>query len=288
MFDPNNLNDIKSLVETIDCEYDEASVELFGSEHRNHLGASIIGDSCSRKIWYSFRWVKKPDFSSKSRTQGQVLRLFDRGHREEPSIIKILKKSGHRFDESKEEQFRIPKQVDGHFGGSLDGIGRLPEKFGFEHRILYEFKTSSTSEFRKLQKKGIKEHKPVHWYQMCTYGHQMNIDYGLYIVVNKDTDAMHFEFLKLNHELGKDMIQKAEMIIKSNDPPAKISMSPSHFVCKMCSFRDICHYDETKDKNCRSCKHCFAVEEGQWQCGKVEQIIPIDVIKVGCECYESV
>ena len=35
----------------------ESSV-LEGSrdDHRNHLGGSIIGDECERKLWYVFRW----------------------------------------------------------------------------------------------------------------------------------------------------------------------------------------------------------------------------------------
>ena len=96
-FDPDNKNDVELLVDTIDLQIEDASIDLFEDGHRKHLGASLIGDACSRKLWYTFRWVKKADFSSKTRSNGQVLRLFNRGHREEPAIIKLLEKSGHRF-----------------------------------------------------------------------------------------------------------------------------------------------------------------------------------------------
>src|SRR5665213_1060398 len=69
-------------------ELEELSVEEYPSKHREHLGASIIGEECSRLLWYSFRWVKSPDFS------GRMRRLFNRGHNEEEKIIHILFKLG--------------------------------------------------------------------------------------------------------------------------------------------------------------------------------------------------
>ena len=40
---------------------------------REHLGASEIGDPCSRKLWYLFRWVAVKKFDAR------MLRLFARG-----------------------------------------------------------------------------------------------------------------------------------------------------------------------------------------------------------------
>ena len=67
-FDPDNKNDVELLVDTIDLQIEDASIDLFEDGHRNHLGASLIGDACSRKLWYTFRWVKKANFSSKTRS----------------------------------------------------------------------------------------------------------------------------------------------------------------------------------------------------------------------------
>ena len=289
-FDPDNKNDVDLLVDTIDLQIEDASIDLFEDGHRKHLGASLIGDTCSRKLWYTFRWVKKADFSSKTRTNGQVLRLFNRGHREEPAIIKLLEKSGHRFLPAPEgqDQHRIDLKCNGHFGGSLDSIGYLPEKFKFDEQILYEFKTAGETQFRRLKKDGVKLDKPLHWAQMCVYGASKMINYALYICVNKNTDEIYIEFLKLNHEVAKDMEMKAESIINSQEPPAKISMSASHFVCKWCNFKDICHYDDAVDVNCRSCKHSKPVENGEWKCTLVDQVIPEDVVKSGCELHKGI
>ncbi len=289
-FDPDNKNDVDLLIDTIDAQIEDASVELFYGGHRNHLGASLIGDPCSRKLWYGFRWVKKSDFSSKTRTQGQVLRLFDRGHREEPSIIKLLEKSGHRFlpVPQGQDQHNAELKCKGHFGGSMDQIGYLPEIFKFDEQVLYEFKTAGDTQFRRLKKQGVKLEKPVHWTQMCVYGFDKQICHALYICVNKNTDELYFEFLKLNWEVAKDMEMKAEAIIESDEPPAKIAMSASHFKCRICNFKDICHYDDQVDVNCRSCKHSKPIENGQWKCKLANKEIPQDVVKLGCELHEGI
>ena len=52
--------------------------------HLGHLGASILGRDCPREIWYSFRWVHR------EKHEPRMLRLFIRGHLEEPRFIALL------------------------------------------------------------------------------------------------------------------------------------------------------------------------------------------------------
>lgn len=66
-------------------------------ENRKHLGFSMIGDECQRKLWYGFRWCKTP------KPIPRVKRLFDRGHKEEDRFIDYLKGIGcevYPFDPS--------------------------------------------------------------------------------------------------------------------------------------------------------------------------------------------
>lgn len=56
--------------------------------HRWHLGASLIGDDCKRKLWYVFRWCYREQFD------GRMQRLFNRGHREEERFIEWLEGIG--------------------------------------------------------------------------------------------------------------------------------------------------------------------------------------------------
>ena len=43
---------------------------------RPHMGCSLIGDPCERKLWLSFRWAVVERFD------GRILRLFRRGQHE--------------------------------------------------------------------------------------------------------------------------------------------------------------------------------------------------------------
>lgn len=55
---------------------------------RTHLGASVLGRKCLRQIWYGWRWVHVVKHS------GRLLRLFNRGHREEDRLVEWLRDAG--------------------------------------------------------------------------------------------------------------------------------------------------------------------------------------------------
>ena len=64
-------------VEKIYKSYEDKNTDPF----RQHLGASLIGTECQRKLWYGFRFCSSPNFS------GRLLRLFQTGFKEEARII---------------------------------------------------------------------------------------------------------------------------------------------------------------------------------------------------------
>ena len=148
------------------ADIDDYCAEIYNDGHRNHLGASLIGDDCARKLYYSFRWAKHEKFS------GRMQRLFNRGHREEERFVDWLRGIGFQVWEVTPEgnQHRI-KAVQGHFGGSLDGVGVTPDKYKINEPLLLEFKTNGTgSAFTKLKEKGVAVAKPQHFAQMSVYG----------------------------------------------------------------------------------------------------------------------
>lgn len=69
--------------------------------HRSHLGASLIGHSCSRYLWYVFRWVYDHRFD------GRMLRLFNRGHREEDRFIEWLRGIGCQVTDLDLENYKV-------------------------------------------------------------------------------------------------------------------------------------------------------------------------------------
>lgn len=55
---------------------------------RFYVGASAIGEECARARWYDFRWASKRVF------EARMLRLFDRGHKEEVRVLGWLGEIG--------------------------------------------------------------------------------------------------------------------------------------------------------------------------------------------------
>lgn len=72
-------------------EIDAYCVQTYDGGHRTHLGASLIGRSCKRYLWYVFRWAKRQP------TDGRKQRLFNRGHREEARFIEWLEGIGFKI-----------------------------------------------------------------------------------------------------------------------------------------------------------------------------------------------
>lgn len=228
---------------------------------RSHLGASLIGRECAREIWSSFRWFKKPNFS------GQMIRLFNRGHLEEPRMIALLLLIGckvwHQDENGK--QFRIHGHR-GHYGGGLDGVGQgipdLPEGVNF----LTEYKTHGEKSFNLLIEKGVLEAKWEHFVQMQQYMGYYKLPYALYCAVNKNTDQLHMEIIEYDPTQDKRYQERARIIVDSETAPARINNSPGWYKCKMCDQKDICHGSELPEKTCRSCRYIKVEDNGKWSC----------------------
>lgn len=65
-----------------------------GNSRRRYLGASQIGGACNRAAWYSFHWA-----GHSAPQDPRMLRLFDRGHREEQRMIGYLRMIGVEVQE---------------------------------------------------------------------------------------------------------------------------------------------------------------------------------------------
>jgi len=273
----------------IENDIEELTAVKYNDGHRNHLGASLIGDTCNRRLWYSWRWVMFPKFS------GRMQRLFNRGHKEEARFIEWLRDIGFSVWEGTDDgkQFRI-SAVEGHFGGSLDGIAQAPAtnpkyaKLAAIGPFLSEYKTHNDKSFTKLKKDGVIKSKPRHYAQMCTYGRKYAIRYALYCAVNKDTDELRFELIELNWDIGADLERKAEAVILAQSPPPRLSEYPTHMECKFCDFKDICHKGAPYEVNCRSCQFAVPAAGGRWHCGVHQALIPPEVIPVGCQQWKPV
>lgn len=261
---------------------EEYSVEKYPSEHRHHLGISIIGDECSRKLWYTFRWVKL------GQAEGRMRRLWNRGHREEEQFKQFLYWCGFEgrgIDPATGKEYKL-SAVNGHYGGTPDGIMLVSWLDGVP--VICEYKTHNDKSFKELKDKKLANAKPMHFSQMCGYGKDLEIRYGLYVAVNKNDDEIYFEFVELDWNKASELEKKAADIIYAKSPPPRINENPSYWKCKFCTdLKGVCHNGEAIDKNCRSCVFASPGEKAEWVCEKYGQI-PREFLKQGCGDWKGI
>lgn len=234
---------------------------------RGHLGASILGEECARKLWYGFRWVHKSVF------EARTLRLFNRGHLEEGRFIAILLAAGIQVwqQDSNQKQFRI-SELGGHLGGSLDGIALGIPDIPSGEQALVEFKTHNDKSFKSLVKDGLRSSKPMHYVQKQIYMRKKGLRYGLYMAVNKNDDSLYAEIIELDETIADKYLERGRRIIMLRSEPDRMSgASPSFYLCKFCDYNEICYRVEKPVHNCRTCAYSVAVEDGTWICNSTRR-----------------
>lgn len=267
------------IVEAIDAALEAAQ----NKEHRRHLGASIIGNPCSRQLWLGFRWCTAVEH------KGRLLRLFNRGKKEEDRILEWLQAAGIQIwqnDPATGAQFRITGYK-GHFGGELDGVGKGVIDGG---PYLLEFKTHNDKSFVEMVRDGLQKSKFTHYVQMQMYMGAMKLPQGVYLAVNKNTDELYAETVVYDADTFQAYSKRAEEIIDAPEPPPRISRDPTYYLCKWCEHHAICHQDKAPQVNCRTCYASTPIEGGVFQCEKDHpappQVIPIEVECKGCSNYK--
>lgn len=90
-----------------------------------------------------------------------------------------------------------------------------------------------------------------------------------YVAVNKNDDSLYLERVEYDRDVYERIKAKAQRIIFSELPPARISDNPDYFACRWCSYNSICHGREDFEPprvNCRTCMFSTAKQDGQWHC----------------------
>lgn len=251
---------------------------------RAYLGGSVVGKECARALWYGFRWARREQFD------GRTLRLFQTGHMAEGRFVADLRSIGCEVwdcDPRTGRQFTY-KDHGGHMQGSLDGVA-VGVPSGGKHPHLLEFKTHSAKSFAELKKKGVKAAKYQHFAQMQVYMGWAKLPRALYVAVNKDDESLYFERLEFDSVEFEKLRVKAERVIFTDQPPARISDDPKYYLCNWCTFKEVCHGRQVPDVSCRTCVHATPEPTGdaRWSCAKHTPdrnigSIPIEVQRRGC------
>lgn len=278
------MADISQHTDTIVAAiYEQYKKRGDAEQARTYLGASIIGNECSRALWYAFRWAAKEDFD------GRMYRLFQSGHLAEPRFIADLRSIGATVWDVEPATGKQFGMVDhgGHMRGHCDGVAKGIPGGGNKPHLL-EFKTHSAKSFADLKKKGVKAAKPTHFAQCQWYMGKMGLERALYLACSKDSDELYSERIEFDRVEFERIQAKAERIIFATEPPAKLSNDPKFYLCNWCNFNGICHGHQVPAVSCRSCVHSTPERtpetEGRWSCAKAgpDSSIPVEAQRTGC------
>lgn len=269
-------------MELVDKIYQSYVDRDLKAPRRDYLGASIIGHKCDRYLWLYFRHAYNPE---KDKEWGRILRLFERGRREEPWIYSDLREVGlevHDVDAGG-NQFRF-EQFGGHFAGSCDGVVFYKGEW-----YLLEIKTHGEKSFSYLKEKKLRSAKPEHYAQMQVYMKNFELKKGLYIAICKNTDEIYIEEVAYNEKKALELEGKALNVIQASSPPKRMASSwDGCFECKYCDYQKECHKLDgftLPEKNCRNCTHSTPKLDGSWFCEKHGKSFSKEFSKIGCEEY---
>lgn len=257
---------------------------------RPYLGASQIGDPCSRKLWYSFRHATPIKFDA------ATLKRFEDGHHgEDVQAARLRLVEGIQLSTAAEDgrQWGISDH-EGHFRGHCDGfIKGLLQAPKTPH--IWEHKQVGEAKFKKLaklkQEKGEKE-ALAHWdeiyyAQAQVYMHKFELTRHYLTCATpggRETLSVRTDY---NQAHAEAFIQKAKDIIVSDQPPTRLSEDPTHWLCKWCDHHSICHDITPEVASCRTCRMAYPDRGGKWGCHKHGEL-SLEKQRQGCPDREVI
>lgn len=265
---------------------DEALERTQESRPRGYLGASGIGDTCERKLWASFRWVKDRYIEASG------LRRINDGHRGELVVADMLRLvEGLELSTEREPgQQHSFEDLGGHFRGNCDGLllGLIqsPKKLHvWECKVINDkkFQKLNTLKATKGEENALKFWDEIYYAQAQIYMHYFKAERHYLTAASPGVRDLMSVRTNYDPQEAERLIKKAERIIFAKRPPAKISNDPAWYECKYCPQHAMCHEDELpKRVNCRTCMHSTPLRDGTWKCEKHEYILTMDDQLKGC------
>lgn len=202
-------------------------------DRRNYIGASSIGRSCNRAIWYEFRGAERPEIPP------TLQRIFDTGKQLEGMILGYIQLSGLSITRAspKNNMLYLQDTELPIFQGHCDAILHLSE---LESAIV-EIKTANNSSFNQFVKHGLLKWSESYYSQIQAYMGMSSYPKAVILVINKDNAELHHEWIDFDERHYEQLKHKAMMISKAEVAPDKINKSPLFYICSRCSYKSICH-----------------------------------------------
>lgn len=269
---------------------DQAIEEAQDSTPRPYLGASAIGDPCSRKLWYSLRWAAPKRFGA------STLRRFEDGHRGEALMAARLRAVpgvilSTEADDGRQWGF---EEHEGHFRGHCDGfikgLLQAPKTpHVWEHKSCNEAKQKKLAKLKteKGEKEALAHWDPIYHAQAQVYMHAFGMTRH-YLTCSTPGERETVS-VRTNYEpaFAQPLIEKAKDIIVSDRPPTRLSEDPTNYLCKWCDYHSVCHDLTPESINCRTCWHSFPDRAGAWSCNKYGPLT-IEAQREACPQHEAI
>lgn len=211
-----------------------------------NIGFGVIGEPCSRKIWYNIN-VEEPEIF-----KADTLRIFRNGHADEAAMAADLRKVPgielHTHDPNREgKQYKLD-DLEGRFTGRLDGaiLGLIQAPMTWH---VWEHKATKQDKFNKLEKLKLElgEKAALQKWNIIYYAQaQCNMKYAKldrhYMTVStpglRQVTSVRTEF---NKPYADAITDKARRIINSKIPMERINSDKDSFDCRFCRHKDRCH-----------------------------------------------
>ena len=251
---------------TLEAMRKAMEVKAMREPRRGYLGASLIGNECVRQVYYNYNGYPKEPFKS------PTLMAFESGHRAEDltadrlRMVKGLKLHTHRPDGSQwgfKEEYKLDSPIDiidpktgevtgiqthgvfaGHIDGVIEGLLQAPKNpHIWEHKDCNEKKFKQFEQLKMAHgEKDVLYHWNMNYYvQHQIYMHKFGMDRG-YMTVSlagcRDYSSCRTEY---KPEWYAQYRERAEKIIKANNPPPKISSDKNFWLCRFCDYNETCH-----------------------------------------------
>lgn len=261
---------------------------------RRYLGMSAVGQSCERRLWYSFRWAVREQFDA------PTLWRFEDGFRCEDVMANRLRLvpgvTLRTIDPGTGRQFGFG-DLGGHFKGHADGLvtGLLQAPKALH---VWEAKAVNETKLAKLgklkaevgEKQALAKWDPVYHAQAVLY--MAYAEAPRHYLTASSPGARDMVGVRTNTDLdeARRLRAKAERVITAPAPLPKISTDPAWYECKWCPAHAICHGGKLPAVNCRTCVHATPEMDGdgRWSCAFHKRDLTTDEQRAGCPSHRFI
>jgi hypothetical protein len=222
------------------CDVMDAALEAQERSERDYLGASAIGEPCSRKIQYQ---MKQPE-----RFPAKLYRIFERGHDGEERAIRHMKLAGFKIKTHKENGHQIGfVSGKGRYRGHVDGIILESPVEGIQTPCLWEHKEVSEKGFKAVQSRGVQKAYPKYYDQITQYQAYLDLTApAMFMATNANTQERYVEMIPFDAKRAQEVTDKAVNILQANEANEMLPRpyaDADGFGCRFCAYKEECWAD---------------------------------------------